>query len=265
MLERADVKLLFTVTDFLDTNYEALLRAEPALPQLREIVDLRGPAWRDFLARDAGASPSRHAHRRRSLLDPVHVGNDRPAQGRDVDARRNRARVRRVVDGGRPPRRRPLPRGEPLLPLVRLERGHRCLARQGRHDHPPPGVRRRRGDDARRRGARVDAARTADGLPVDPRSSAPGRVRHVVPAPRGDGRGPRARGDDPAHARRARLRDHRHRIRPHRSHRYRDDVPSRRRSRDDLDHLRARDPRRRGAHRQRRRRQRFRAANRARW
>ena len=42
MLERADVKLLFTVTDFLDTNYEALLRAEPALPQLREIIDLRG-------------------------------------------------------------------------------------------------------------------------------------------------------------------------------------------------------------------------------
>ena len=30
MLERADVKLLFTVTDFLDTNYEKLLRAEPS-------------------------------------------------------------------------------------------------------------------------------------------------------------------------------------------------------------------------------------------
>ncbi|MDQ1458256.1 MAG: HIP---CoA ligase, partial [Actinomycetota bacterium] len=54
MLERADAKLLFTVTDFLDTNYEAVLRAEPALPQLGEIIDLRGPGWRDFLARDAG-------------------------------------------------------------------------------------------------------------------------------------------------------------------------------------------------------------------
>src|SRR5438445_186491 len=51
VLERADAKMLFTVTDFLDTNYEALLRAEPPLPELREIVDLRGPGWRDFLAR----------------------------------------------------------------------------------------------------------------------------------------------------------------------------------------------------------------------
>ncbi|HEY5173297.1 MAG TPA: FadD3 family acyl-CoA ligase, partial [Acidimicrobiia bacterium] len=50
-LERADVRLLFTVTDFLDTNYEALLRAEPALPRLREIVDLRGPGWGAFLER----------------------------------------------------------------------------------------------------------------------------------------------------------------------------------------------------------------------
>ncbi len=56
MLERADVKLLFTVTDFLDTNYEALLRAEPELPVLREIIDLRGPAWSGFLDR-GGAAP----------------------------------------------------------------------------------------------------------------------------------------------------------------------------------------------------------------
>ena len=55
VLERADVKLLFTVTDFLDNNYEAMLRAEPELPQLREIIDLRGPGWSEFLARDAGA------------------------------------------------------------------------------------------------------------------------------------------------------------------------------------------------------------------
>ncbi|MDQ1435933.1 MAG: HIP---CoA ligase [Actinomycetota bacterium] len=55
VLERADVKLLFTVTDFLDTNYEALLRAEPELPLLREIIDLRGPAWSEFLARDTGS------------------------------------------------------------------------------------------------------------------------------------------------------------------------------------------------------------------
>ena len=56
VLERADVKLLFTVTDFLDANYEALLLAEPELPHLREIVDVRGPRWGEFLARDAGAA-----------------------------------------------------------------------------------------------------------------------------------------------------------------------------------------------------------------
>jgi HIP---CoA ligase len=55
VLERANVKMLFTVTDFLDTDYEALLRAEPELPELREIIDLRGPRWQEFLARDTGA------------------------------------------------------------------------------------------------------------------------------------------------------------------------------------------------------------------
>jgi HIP---CoA ligase len=56
VLDRAGVKLLFTVTDFLDTNYEALLRAEPQLPELREIIDLRGPGWMEFLARDKGSA-----------------------------------------------------------------------------------------------------------------------------------------------------------------------------------------------------------------
>jgi HIP---CoA ligase len=55
VLDRADVRLLFTVTDFLDTNYVELLRAEDDVPSLREIVDLRGAGWTDFLARDAGA------------------------------------------------------------------------------------------------------------------------------------------------------------------------------------------------------------------
>ncbi len=45
-LERSDAQLLFTVTDFLDTDYAALLRAEPELPTLREVIDLRGPGIR---------------------------------------------------------------------------------------------------------------------------------------------------------------------------------------------------------------------------
>ena len=44
---------------------------------------------------------------------------------------------------------------------------------------------------------------------------------------------------DPPHARRARLRDDRHRLRAHRGDGHRDDVPPRRRPRDDLDHRRA--------------------------
>ena len=69
---------------------------------------------------------------------------------------------------------------------------------------------------------------------------------------------------DPAHARGTELRDDRHRLRPHRGNRHRDDVPARRRPRDHRQHRRARHPRRRGA-RGRRRRRRCRPANRARW
>jgi acyl-CoA synthetase (AMP-forming)/AMP-acid ligase II len=55
VLDRADAKLLFTVSDFLDTNYVELLKVEEPVPSLREIVDLRSAEWDAFLARDAGA------------------------------------------------------------------------------------------------------------------------------------------------------------------------------------------------------------------
>jgi acyl-CoA synthetase (AMP-forming)/AMP-acid ligase II len=54
VLDRADVRMLFTVTGFLDANYAAMLTAEPAVPSLREVVDLRSPEWAAFLARDRG-------------------------------------------------------------------------------------------------------------------------------------------------------------------------------------------------------------------
>jgi acyl-CoA synthetase (AMP-forming)/AMP-acid ligase II len=56
VLERANAKALFTVSDFLDTNYIALLEAETALPELRETIDLRSGDWTAFLARDTGAA-----------------------------------------------------------------------------------------------------------------------------------------------------------------------------------------------------------------
>jgi acyl-CoA synthetase (AMP-forming)/AMP-acid ligase II len=55
VLDRADVQLLFTVSDFLDTDYAALLAAEEPVPSLRDIVDLRSGAFDAFLARDADA------------------------------------------------------------------------------------------------------------------------------------------------------------------------------------------------------------------
>jgi acyl-CoA synthetase (AMP-forming)/AMP-acid ligase II len=54
VLDRADAKILFTVSDFLDTNYMALLADEAPVPSLRETIDLRND-WDEFVARDAGA------------------------------------------------------------------------------------------------------------------------------------------------------------------------------------------------------------------
>ncbi len=55
VLERADVKILFTVTDFLATDYAALLAAEEPVASLREVIDLRDASvWDAFLARATG-------------------------------------------------------------------------------------------------------------------------------------------------------------------------------------------------------------------
>ena len=63
ILDRAHAKLLFTVTDFLDTNYVELLRAAEPVGSLEQIVVLRGASapgtldWAGFLAR-AAATPA---------------------------------------------------------------------------------------------------------------------------------------------------------------------------------------------------------------
>jgi acyl-CoA synthetase (AMP-forming)/AMP-acid ligase II len=73
ILDRADVKLLFTVTDFLATNYVELLDRVDRPPQLREVVVLRGkPAagtttWEDFLARADQVEPAELDARRAAL------------------------------------------------------------------------------------------------------------------------------------------------------------------------------------------------------
>jgi acyl-CoA synthetase (AMP-forming)/AMP-acid ligase II len=60
ILERSGARVLFTVTDFLDTDYVALLDAHGRPDTLDEVVVLRGAApagtvaWRDFLGRADG-------------------------------------------------------------------------------------------------------------------------------------------------------------------------------------------------------------------
>lgn len=54
LLQKSKAKILFTVSDFLDTNYVALLQeSQIGLPGLREVVDLRGQAPRVATAIDA--------------------------------------------------------------------------------------------------------------------------------------------------------------------------------------------------------------------
>ena len=57
ILNTSRARLLFTVTDFLDTNYVAMLGDRSEVPHLEQIVVMKGPAtegtvgWSDFLAR----------------------------------------------------------------------------------------------------------------------------------------------------------------------------------------------------------------------
>jgi acyl-CoA synthetase (AMP-forming)/AMP-acid ligase II len=68
VLTTAGVRMLFTVTDFLDTDYVALLDGVGRPAELQEVVVLRGPAgadvsWADFLARAADVTPEQSAAR----------------------------------------------------------------------------------------------------------------------------------------------------------------------------------------------------------
>ncbi len=64
ILRTAGARMLFTVTDFLDTDYVELLRDGGDLPSLSEIVVLRGTApsgttaWKSFLDRSTGVDPA---------------------------------------------------------------------------------------------------------------------------------------------------------------------------------------------------------------
>ncbi len=75
ILETSGARILCTITDFLDTNYVAMLPEEIRPSTLEEIVVLRGPAsegtvaWTDFLAR-AATVPADAGARRADALGP---------------------------------------------------------------------------------------------------------------------------------------------------------------------------------------------------
>ena len=78
ILRTAGARRLFTVTDFLDTDYVALLGAADDAPVLDEVVVLRGPtpdgttAWKSFLGRADDVDPSDSAARA-AAIDPGDV------------------------------------------------------------------------------------------------------------------------------------------------------------------------------------------------
>ena len=83
--------------------------------------------WADYLAAGDAvpAADAERAHRRhpgrRPLRHHLHVGHDRPPEGRDGHARPDAARLRGVDRRRRPARGRPLPHRQPVLPHLRLQ------------------------------------------------------------------------------------------------------------------------------------------------
>jgi acyl-CoA synthetase (AMP-forming)/AMP-acid ligase II len=75
ILNTARARMLFTVSDFLDTDYVALLGERDAVPSVEEVVVLRGPerpdtvGWTSFLAR-AGDVAEDAAAARAAAIDP---------------------------------------------------------------------------------------------------------------------------------------------------------------------------------------------------
>ncbi len=73
ILRTAGARRLFTVSDFLDTDYTAMLAGRDDVPDLDEIVVLRGPtrpgtvAWSDMMVRAASVDPATTAARAAAL------------------------------------------------------------------------------------------------------------------------------------------------------------------------------------------------------
>ena len=206
VLRTSGTRFLFTVTDFLDTNYVELLDDAGARDLVEEIVILEGsvPDGHRELGRLPGARCDRRrrprvrgarsgAHRRHDVRHHLHVGHHRRAEGRDAAPRCQRARCTtswaEVVG---------LRHGDrylliyPLFHTAGLKSGLLASLLNGVTLLPHLVFDPQTVMETVRSRTRHHAPRTAGDLPDDPQHRRQ-RVRPVVAAPRGHRRRRRAR------------------------------------------------------------------------
>ena len=150
IVDRTRATLVVVADGFLGRTQIADLEAASDLPSVRQVVDLANLAWVRDLGDDVAERADRGAGRPvspgRRRRHPVHVRHHRTAQGRDERPPADDRRRRRVGQPRRGHLRGPLPRGEPVLPLLRLQDRHRRRAADRRDALPRGGLRRRRDD-----------------------------------------------------------------------------------------------------------------------
>ena len=194
---------LFTVTDFLDTNYVELLAGAEGAERIEETVVLRGtvPAgcvsWKEFVGRrhdvDRAESLARgEAVQPDDLCDILFTSG---TTGRPKGAMlMHSASIRAYNDWSTVVGLRERDRYlivNPFFHAFGLKSGHPRVLHQRRDDHPPRGLRRARGDAARGRGTREHAPRATGDLPDDPQP----------PEPRASSTSPRCASRSPARRR----------------------------------------------------------------
>ncbi len=186
--------MLFTVTDFLDTDYVALLEGASGLDALEETVVLRGAtragptSWDDFVARadqvDTAAVRDRAASIGGDDLSDIlftsgTTGNPKGAMLRHaagIKAFDAWATVVGLREGDR------YLIINPFFHAFGLKAGILACAHQGGDDPAAAGLRRPHGHGAGAPGPHHDAARAAGRVPDDPQPPGPRALRHDLVA-----------------------------------------------------------------------------------
>ena len=213
---RSRARLLFTVTDFLDTDYVELLGDRAELPHLEQIVVLRG-ARRGH--HRVGRLPGQRRPRCRPTPPPSAPPPSAPTTSPTSSSppappgsRRGPCSATRRSCGptGPGPSVVGLREGDrylivnPFFHSFGLKVGHPRLLLKGATIIPHAVFDVPHGDGAGPGGAGHDAPRAAHDLPDDPRPPRPRPLRHLDAAPGGHRRGRRPGRADPPDARGAR-------------------------------------------------------------